>query len=63
MAKVYIRGITITPFNTLSLAATANDYIANALVAAPTGGGLSQIDDIEFELYNNVMFVIVKDLS
>lgn len=64
MAKVYIRGVTITPYNTLNLAATANDYITNALVpASAAGGGLTQIDDIDFEFYNNVMFVIVKDLS
>ena len=63
MAKVYIRGITITPYNTIQLAETANEYITNSLVAAPSGGGLSQVDDVDFEIYNNVMFVIVKDLS
>jgi len=64
MAKVYIRGCPITPFDTLALAATANSFITNSIIPASSeGGGLTQIDDIDFEFYNNVMFVIVKDLS
>jgi len=63
MAKVYIRGCPITPFDTLALAASANAFITNATVAAPNGGDLKRVDDVDVEFYNNVMFVIVKDLS
>ena len=63
MAKVYIRGVLIPSTDTLSLAASANSFIDNATVAAPAGGGLTRIDDIDIEFHNNVMFVIVKDLS
>jgi len=63
MARVYIRGVHVTPTNTLSLAASANEFLDNATNDAPEGGGLDQIDDVDIQFYNNVMFVIAKDLS
>ena len=58
MPKVYIRGVHITPYNTLELAASANMFID----MATTVGGLTSVNDIDFEFYNNVMFVICKEL-
>lgn len=63
MAKVYIRACVVPSTDTLALGASANSFITNATVAEPSGGGLTQIDDIDIEFHNSLMFVIVKDLS
>ena len=59
MAKVYIRACPIQPIDTLSLAASANEFIDLA-----TGvGGLTGVNDIDFEFHNGVMYVIMKELD
>jgi len=63
MAKTYIRAVQLQPVDTLSLTASANDFIANATAAAPSGGGLAAVNSIDIEIYNNVMYVIMSELD